>query len=87
MTDDEIIRKFAGLVLKIYVEHQCQDIDGCDLHEFMISSGLSVPGTVDQADVDDGWPGEWDLDLGDPCEKFTALAMKLAKMEKDENDG
>ena len=83
MTDDEIIRKFAGLVLRSYADHQYQDIDGCDLHEFTVSSGLAVPGHVTEADVDDGWPAEWDLDLGDPCERFTPLAMKLVKMGKD----
>lgn len=62
------------------------EYDPMDAEEALIDAGYLERGTVTEADIDDGWPAEWDLDVGDGCTKYTEKAKRAMGWAKEPSD-
>jgi len=58
------IKGFIGRLLDSYHENYCTDIDGGDLHEWLLRYGLCVERPATEDDM--VWAEEWDIEIGDP---------------------
>ena len=70
---------FVVALVKLVRDHPGMDIDGATIQELFVIYGLASEGPATEADCEEDWAKEWDIEPGDPIQTYHPDLMALMK--------